>query len=259
MDSRAIRVVPGPLGHADEIAEPILGHGLGACDGRIYTSDRHGQLLQIDLATFTVTDVDRHDNGYGPIQYFCTDHPTIHAVVDHPWRILLGSLPALEFSTIVEVTTGTIQRVRYATRHSRFWAVQHGADNGGGLANGAILLSPAGNVEEELFFSRYALAFLEFSPTGDRVYAGGTEAPCTLSTTSPAAPRSCAPWAASRTARRPRRTWRRQPRGAHSLWRAAQARPGVGVCAGRSLGPAPRGVGPHSSPGRPTPPLLRYQ
>lgn len=175
MDSRATSVVPGPFGHGDEIAEPMLGHGLGACDGRIYTGDRHGQLVQIDLATLTVADGDRHYNGHGPVQYFCTDHPTIHAVVDHPGRIVLGSLPTLEFPRIVDVTTGTIHRVRYDARHHRFWAVQHDADKGVGLANGVVVLSPAGNVEEELFFSRYAMAFLEFSPTGDRVYAGGAE------------------------------------------------------------------------------------
>jgi outer membrane protein assembly factor BamB len=161
--------------HVDTIAESNLGHGLGACDGRIYTSDRQGQLVQIDLATFTVTDVDRHDNGHGPVEYFCADHPTIHAIVDHPRRILLGSLRTLKFSTIVEVTTGTIHGLRYDARHNRFWAVQHDADKGVGLANGAVLLSPTGNVEHELFFSRYALAFLEFSPTGDRVYAAGAE------------------------------------------------------------------------------------
>jgi outer membrane protein assembly factor BamB len=175
VDSYATCVTPDMFCHVDAIAEPILGHGLGACDGQIYTSDRHGQLVQIDLATFTVTNVDRHDNGYGPVTYFCADHPTIHAVVDHPWRILLGSLPTLKFSTIVEVTTGSIHGVRYDVRHNRFWAVQHDADKGVGLANGAVLLSPTGDVEDELFFSRYAIAFLEFSPNGDRVYAGGAE------------------------------------------------------------------------------------
>ena len=165
----------GATRHVDKIDEPILGHGLGACDGRIYTSDRHGQLVQIDLTTFTVRDADPHDNDYAPVQYFCTDHPTIHAVVDHPSRILFGSLPALKFPTIVEVPTGTIHRVRYDARHDRFWAVQHDADKGVRLANGVILLSPNGNLEEELFFSRYAMAFLEFSATGDRVYAGGAE------------------------------------------------------------------------------------
>jgi hypothetical protein len=175
MDGRAPCVPADPFVHMDEIAEPLLGHGLGATDGRIYTSDRDGKLVQIDLATFTVTDVDRRDNGYGPVQHFCTDHPTIHTVVDHPWRVLLGSLPTLEFPKSVEVASGTIHRVRYDARHHRFWAVQHDADRGDGLANGAFLLSPFGNVEEELFFSRYAVAFLEFSPTGDRVYAGGAE------------------------------------------------------------------------------------
>ena len=159
----------------DEEPSPITSRGIGIWAGRVHVSSGyHRQMLVIDLHTFEVLEVRPNICGPSPMEWACTGHPTRHAVSDKQGNLRFGSFDRLDFTDQVKLDSGTIHRVLYDPRHDRFWATQDYGDGANAdVANGVVVVDPAGRKLDELLFARDDVEFLAFSPDHTRAYAGG--------------------------------------------------------------------------------------
>lgn len=138
------------------------------------TSGYHRQMLVLDLHTFEVLEIRPNVCGDSPMEWACTEHPVRHAVSDKHGNLRFGSFETGAFPEVVKLDEGNIHRVRYDARHDRFWATQDfGAGDNADVANGVVVVSPAGEKEDELLFARDDVEFVAFSPDHARAYAGG--------------------------------------------------------------------------------------
>ncbi|MFE0135406.1 hypothetical protein ACFWY6_28105 [Streptomyces sp. NPDC059037] len=132
----------------DAPAEPLPGlvgnHELTVWDGRLYTDDRAGRQLIVDIESFSVERV-------------------------------LPSPPPVTRNGLAAATAQGTSHVRYDARHDRFWVVGQNSGAWLGLPVGVALVSPQGSLDYEFPFSRYQVDFLEFSPDFSVAYAGGRE------------------------------------------------------------------------------------
>jgi WD40 repeat protein len=152
-----------------------VSRGLAIWDGRVYANNGFMQLVVLDLESFMVCDVVPSPTGDVPIEWICTEHPSIHAISDKEGRLFLGHLSTLDFPTMVEVDSkANLHRVRYDARHDRFWVTQ---DSGDGefadVANGVVIVTPDGVIADQLRFARDDVEFVDFSADQGLVYAGG--------------------------------------------------------------------------------------
>ncbi|MFC7511924.1 hypothetical protein ACFQV4_22765 [Streptomyces thermocarboxydus] len=164
------------------------------------TSGYHRQMLVLDLHTFEMLEIRPNVCGDSPMEWACTEHPVRHAVSDKHGNLRFGSFETGAFPEVVKLDEGNIHRVRYDARHDRFWATQDfGAGDNADVANGVVVVSPAGEKEDELLFARDDVEFVAFSPDHARAYAAGSTGSCTSSTTPAASCASNAPSPDSRT------------------------------------------------------------
>jgi hypothetical protein len=152
-----------------------INRGLAIWGGRVYTNNGFMQLAVIDLESFVVEKVVPSPTGYVPIEWICTEHPTLHAVSDKEGRLFLGDLNTMEFPVHVQVDSkANLHRVKYDARHDRFWVTQ---DSGDGefahVANGVVIVGTDGTITGQLRFARDDIEFLEFSDDYTTVYVGG--------------------------------------------------------------------------------------
>lgn len=159
----------------DETPTLAVNRGLAIWNGRVYVNNGFMQLAVIDLESFVVEKVIGSPTGDVPIEWICTEHPTLHAVSDKEGRLFLGDLESLEFPVHVQVDTmANLHRVKYDVRHDRFWVTQ---DSGDGefadVANGVVTVDTDGTITDRLRFARDDVEFLEFSPDYKTAYAGG--------------------------------------------------------------------------------------
>ncbi|MBT2875773.1 WD40 repeat domain-containing protein [Streptomyces cellulosae] len=158
-----------------EEPSPCSSRGIGVWRDRVWvTSGYHRQMLVLDLHTFEVLEIRPNVCGDSPMEWACTEHPVRHAVSDKHGNLRFGSFETGAFPEVVKLDEGNIHRVRYDARHDRFWATQDfGAGDNADVANGVVVVSPAGEKEDELLFARDDVEFVAFSPDHARAYAGG--------------------------------------------------------------------------------------
>ncbi|WP_228452535.1 WD40 repeat domain-containing protein [Streptomyces alkaliterrae] len=158
-----------------EEPSPVSSRGIGVWDGRVHvTSGYHHQMLVLDLHTFEVLEIRPNICGASPMEWACTEHPTLHAISDKEGNLRFGSFADLEFPTQVKLDDGNIHRVRYDARHDRFWCTQDfGEGENADIANGVVTVSPGGEKEAEFLFARDDVEFVAFSPDFTRAYSGG--------------------------------------------------------------------------------------
>ncbi|MFE7032845.1 WD40 repeat domain-containing protein, partial [Streptomyces sp. NPDC057621] len=158
-----------------EEPSPCSSRGIGVWRGRVYvTGGFHRQMLVLDLRTFEVLEIRPNICGDSPMEWACTEHPTRHAVSDKHGNLRFGSFDDGDFPDLVKLDDGNIHRVRYDARHDRFWATQDfGEGDTADVANGIVVVSPAGDKEDELLFARDDVEFVAFSSDHGRAYAGG--------------------------------------------------------------------------------------
>ncbi|GAA2511275.1 hypothetical protein [Pilimelia columellifera] len=154
---------------------PASSRGIGVWDGRVFVSSGyHRHMLVLDLHTFEVLQVRPNPTGDSPMEWACTEHPSVHAVSDKKGNLRFGSFATMEFGPAVKLDEGNIHRVRYDARHDRFWATQDfGAGADADIANGVLVLDADGTVEDRLLFARDDVEFVVFAPDQRRAYAGG--------------------------------------------------------------------------------------
>ena len=158
-----------------EEPSPVSSRGIAVWAGRVYVSSGyHRQMLVLDLDTFEVLDVRPSICGPSPMEWACTEHPTLHAVSDKKGNLRFGSFGTGLFPRTVKLDDGNIHRVRYDARHDRFWATQDfGEGATADVANGIVTVTPDGRKQDELLFARDDVEFVTFSPDGATAYAGG--------------------------------------------------------------------------------------
>ncbi|WP_329065620.1 WD40 repeat domain-containing protein [Streptomyces sp. NBC_01429] len=159
----------------NEHPSPVSSRGIGIWDGRVYvTSGYHHQMLVLDLHTFEVLEIRPNICGASPMEWACTEHPTLHAVSDKKGNLRFGSFTDCEFPDLVKLDDGNIHRVRYDARHDRFWATQDfGAGENADIANGIVIVGADGEKQDECLFARDDVEFVTFSPDHLRAYTGG--------------------------------------------------------------------------------------
>lgn len=152
-----------------------VSRGLAIWNGRVYVNNGFMQLVVLDLESFAVQNVVPSPTGDVPIEWICTEHPAIHAISDKEGRLLLGDLGTLEFPTMVQVDSkANLHRVRYDSRHDRFWVTQDSGDGEfANVANGIVIVRPDGVVTDQLRFARDDVEFVTFSADQKLAYAGG--------------------------------------------------------------------------------------
>jgi outer membrane protein assembly factor BamB len=153
----------------------VINRGLAIWGGRVYANNGFMQLAVIDLESFVVDKIVPSPTGDVPIEWICTEHPTLHAVSDKEGRLFLGDLKTMEFPMQVRVDSkANLHRVKYDTKHDRFWVTQ---DSGDGefadVANGVVIVGTDGTIIDQLRFARDDVEFLEFSDDYTTVYVGG--------------------------------------------------------------------------------------
>ncbi|MGW0711848.1 WD40 repeat domain-containing protein [Streptomyces sp. NPDC002643] len=158
-----------------EEPSPVSARGIGVWDGRVFvTAGYHHQMLVIDLETFDVLEVRPGLFGHSPMEWACTEHPTLHAVSDKEGSLRFGDFTDLNFPDHVKLDEGNIHRVRYDARHDRFWCTQDfGEGENTDIANGVVVVTPDGAKEGEVLFARDDVEFVAFSPDFGRAYSGG--------------------------------------------------------------------------------------
>jgi hypothetical protein len=168
-----------------EEPSPVSCRGIGAWDGRVYvTSGYHHQMLVLDLHTFEVLEIRPNICGTSPMEWACTEHPTLHAVSDKVGNLRFGSFAELEFPTHVKLDDGNIHRVRYDVLHDRFWCTQDfGEGENADIANGVVTVSPGGMKESEFLFARTTWNSLPSLPTSPAHIPAGSTVNCMSSTT----------------------------------------------------------------------------
>ncbi|MFD5745779.1 WD40 repeat domain-containing protein [Streptomyces sp. NPDC127033] len=160
----------------NERPSPVSSRGIGIWKGKVFVSSGyHRQMLVVDLHTFEVLEIRPNICGTSPMEWACTDHPTLHAVSDKKGNLRFGSFDGdADFPDRVKLDDGNIHRVRYDARHDRFWATQDfGAGENADIANGVVVVSATGEKEDECLFARDDVEFVTFSPDHLRAYAGG--------------------------------------------------------------------------------------
>ncbi|QKV90509.1 PQQ-binding-like beta-propeller repeat protein [Streptomyces sp. NA02950] len=162
-------------GTSPTVPDAVDGAALTAWNGRIHTTDRRGRLVVVDTKTFSVEAVLPSPAGDSPSRHLCTEHPSVHTIVDRLGRVFLGSLATPAFPVVATVECGRIQQIRYDAHHDRFWAVECVGEKRSGLRGGVVIVTLDGAVECEFPFSRYELTFLKFSPDHATAYAGSPE------------------------------------------------------------------------------------
>ncbi len=158
-----------------EEPSPVSSRGIGVWDGRVFvTSGYHHQMLVLDLHTFDVLEIRPNICGNSPMEWACVEHPTRHAVSDKEGNLRFGSFTDLEFSDHVKLDDGNIHRVRYDSRHDRFWCTQDfGEGDNADIANGVVVVSVDGEKQDEYLFARDDVEFVAFSPDFSKAYSGG--------------------------------------------------------------------------------------
>ncbi|MET8011857.1 PQQ-binding-like beta-propeller repeat protein [Streptomyces sp. NPDC005271] len=162
-------------GTSETVPDTVGGADLTAWNGRIYTTDHRGHLVVVDIETFSIETVIPSLAGDSASLHCCTEHPSVHTMVDRLGRIFLGSLATPAFPVAATVECGRVQQIRYDAHHDRFWAVERVGEERSGLRGGVVIVTLDGAVECEIPFSRYELSFLKFSPDYATAYAGGPE------------------------------------------------------------------------------------
>jgi outer membrane protein assembly factor BamB len=159
----------------DEEPSPISARGIGLWRDRAYiTTGFHDQMVVLDLNDFRVLEIRPNICGSSPMEWSCTEHPSLHAISDKKGFLRFGSYETLDFSRVVKLDDGNIHRVRYDSRHDRFWATQDfGSGDAADIANGVVIISTAGEKLDEYLFARDDVEFVAFSPDRLWAYAGG--------------------------------------------------------------------------------------
>jgi outer membrane protein assembly factor BamB len=153
---------------------PVINHGIGIRQGKVFVNNGYLQLVVLDLETFTVERIVPSITGDVAMEWINTDHPDVHVISDKAGRLFLGRLEDLHFPTTARVDTGNVHRVCYDRRHDRFWATQdEGQDETLDVANGIVVIGTDGEVRDRLLFARDDVEFLDFSPDFMTAYAGG--------------------------------------------------------------------------------------
>ena len=157
-----------------EQPSPTMLRGIGLWEGKAYLNNGYFQVVVLDVESFTVERVTLWPHGYDMLEWFCTDAPGLHAVSDRNGRIHLGSLPDLDFPTVVQVDSSNVHRVVYDERHHRFWAI---CDAGLGptrnISNGVVTLDMDGQIDQRMDIARNDVEGLVFSPDFAKAYIGG--------------------------------------------------------------------------------------
>ncbi|MEV0224393.1 WD40 repeat domain-containing protein [Streptomyces sp. NPDC050704] len=158
-----------------EEPSPVSARGIGVWDGRVFvTAGYHHQMLVIDLETFDVLEVRPGMFGHSPMEWACTEHPTLHAISDKEGTLRFGNFADLNFPDHVKLDEGNIHRVRYDARHDRFWCTQDfGEGENSDIANGVVVVTADGVKEGEVLFARDDVEFVAFSPDFSKAYSGG--------------------------------------------------------------------------------------
>ncbi|WP_069869134.1 outer membrane protein assembly factor BamB family protein [Streptomyces malaysiensis] len=157
-----------------EQPSPTMLRGIGVWQGKAYLNNGYFQVVVLDVESFTVDRISLWPHGYDMLEWFCTDAPGVHAVSDRSGHIHLGSLPDLDFPTVVQVDTSNVHRVVYDERHDRYWAI---CDAGLGptrnISNGVVTLGLDGEIDQRMDIARNDVEGLVFSPDFSRAYIGG--------------------------------------------------------------------------------------
>lgn len=157
-----------------EQPSPTMLRGIGIWEGKAYLNNGYFQLVVLDIESFAVDRVVLWPHGYDMLEWFCTDAPGVHAISDRNGRIHLGSLPEIDFPTVVQVDSSNVHRVVFDERHRRFWAI---GDAGLGptrnISNGVVTLDMDGTIDQRMDFARNDVEGLVFAPDFSKAYVGG--------------------------------------------------------------------------------------
>nr|AFP87537.1 hypothetical protein [Streptomyces sp. CNQ-418] len=153
---------------------PTAEHTLAYWRGQICTGDGAGRFITLEATSLAMDATRPPLAGVGPLVSLCLDHPRVHSAVEVSGRVLLGSLDTGRFDAVETLGSGQVHSMHYDDRHDRFLAVKSDGE-ALGLRHGVTLLALDGSVECEFLFARHEVDFLEFSPDGATMYAGGSD------------------------------------------------------------------------------------
>ena len=157
----------------NEEVSPSPNRGIAAFNGKLYTNNGYGQIVVLDIETFSLQDI-RTSPSEVFIDCFCVDDPQTHALTDVVGNIYLGNLETNEWPIQKKIDTSVVHGVIYDKRHQRFWTTQDGGLGDDRLVRtGVTTIEKDGTGFQEFKISMEDNEFIACDPDCSYVFAGG--------------------------------------------------------------------------------------